>query len=86
MIEFLSGVGALGITYHSCPYWRREKGTPSIHASLWFLKVIIQLPFNHITPKGHGTATSNYGFFWWPSINKKPKFFWSTLNQKEYQN
>jgi hypothetical protein len=76
---FLSGLGALGFTYHSCPYFNRIKGNPSIHISIWFLKIIIYLPFNHITPKGHGTATSNYGFFWWPAVNKKPRFFWSTL-------
>jgi hypothetical protein len=82
MIEFLSGVGALGISYHSCPYWRRRKGTPSIHISLWFVKLLIQLPFSHITPKGHGTATSSYGVFWWPAVNKNPRLFWSTLTNE----
>ena len=79
MIEFLEGVGALGITYHSCPYWKRSTGNPTIHISLWFVKIIVTLPFQHVTPKGYGTATSDYGFFWWPSINKKPKLHCSTL-------
>tara|TARA_R110000851_G_scaffold12408_1_gene43126 strand:+ start:576 stop:827 length:252 start_codon:yes stop_codon:yes gene_type:complete len=83
MIEFISGVGALGVTYHSCPYWRRRKGTPSIHVCLWFVKIIIQLPFEHIAPLGHGTATSSYGVFWWPAINTKPKFYWSTLRESK---
>ena len=79
MIEFLSGFGAIGITYHSCPYWKRSVGNPSIHISLWFVKIIFALPFQHVTPKGHGTATSDYGVFWWPSVRVKPKIHFSTL-------
>ena len=79
MMECLSGVGAIGVTYHSCPYWKRNKGKPSVHISLWFVKVIITLPYKHVTPKGHGTATSDYGVFWWPSVRVNPRLYWSTL-------
>jgi len=78
-MKFLAGVGALGFTYHSCPYWKREFGMPSIHVSMWRIKLIIYLPFKHTTPKGHGASTSSYGFYWWPKLNIKPSFYWSTL-------
>ena len=78
-IEFLSGVGAIGFTYHSCPYWKRSDGRPSLHISMWFLKVIIFIPYQHVTPEGHGTGTSDYGVFWWPKAKAKPTFSWRTL-------
>jgi len=78
-IEFLSGVSALGFTYHSCPYWRRVDGRSSIHISIWWTKLIIYLPFQHVTPFGHGSATSYYGFYWWPRLNIRPHFYWETL-------
>ena len=80
-IIVLAGVGALGVSYNSCPYWRRISGNPSIHLSLWFCKIIIYLPFNHVTPIGHGSSVSRYGFFWWPKLRPKPTFYWETLTK-----
>ena len=77
--EAINGVGALGVTYHSCPYWRRSDGRPYLHVSLWWVKILILLPFKDVTPKGHGTATSDYGIFWWPSVRLKPHLHWNKL-------
>ena len=74
--EFISGVGALGFTYHTCPYWKREDGRPSLHLSLWFTKLIINLPFDHCEKIGRGTTVGSYGVFWWPKVNIKPRMFW----------
>ena len=79
-MKVLSGVGAIGITYHSCPYWDREDGRGSLHISLWFIKLIIRLPFQDITEKGHGTYTSSYGAFWWPRVSKIVKFYWESVS------
>lgn len=75
-MEILSGVGAIGITYHSCPYWRRRNGRPMLHISLWFIKVLIKMPWKDVTPKGKGSFVSSYGFFWWPSLSIKVRFYW----------
>ena len=80
-MEVLSGVGAIGIIYHSCPYWKRKDGRGSLHVSLWFIKLIIRLPFKDVTPKGHGTYTSMYGFFWWPEVNQRAKFYWEKVSK-----
>lgn len=79
--EIMNGLGAIGITYATAPYWARRDGRPSLSISLWWVKFFILLNFTHITPYGHGSATSLYGVFWWPSINIKPKIHWSTLRE-----
>jgi hypothetical protein len=80
-MEILSGLGAIGLTYHSCPYWKRRLSKPTVHISLWWVKLIIHLPIKHLTPKGHGSATSSYGIFWWPSLRMKPSIFWHTIDK-----
>ena len=79
-IEFMSSVKAIGLSYSSCPYWKRNDGRPSLSIDLWFIKLFVQLPFRDCTPFGHGTATSHYGFHWWPKLNVKPRFYW--INKK----
>lgn len=76
MPELLSGVGALGITYHSCPWWNRSRGTGAIHISAYWFKLIVYMPWGDLTPFGKGTYTSSYGIFWWPSLNNKPNLYW----------
>ena len=79
MIELLSGVGAIGISYQSCPYWKRRDGRGLLAISLWWVKILITTPWEDITPLGHGSAVSMYGFFWWPKLKMKPNWYWETL-------
>ena len=75
-IELISGVGALGLSYHTCPYWKRKDGRPRLHLSLWFAKALIYLPYTHCEKIGRGSAVDSYGVFWWPKVDLKPKLFW----------
>ena len=80
--KLMSGLGAIGITYSSAPYWAMSDGRPSISISLYWLKAYILLPYRHVTPFGHGSATSDYGFFWWPKLNPIPKFYFTTRKDR----
>ena len=74
MFKVIQGVGAIGFTYNTCPYWKRNDGRPSIHLSLWWVKIIILIPCRHVETLCRGSAVSSYGFFWWPKLSLKPRF------------
>lgn len=78
-VEVMDGLGAIGVVYSSSPYWRRRDGRPMLSVSLYAWKLIIFLPWRHVTEKGRGTATSIYGVFWWPKLSLKPQIHCTSL-------